>query len=109
MNNIEHQLITIPLTFETKNYTNVFKDKNNKTLQETIKSQRYKFLADRVIQNYSNELCTALGVFLLKLKNSGNEFYKEFLNKYGDLEYSTFYLTDKKTIQFKRRLFLLFK
>lgn len=109
MNKIGHQLITIPLTFETEKYTNIFKDKNNKTLKETIESSRYQSLAGRVTQNYSHELDTTLGVFLLKLKNSGDEFYKEFLNKYGDLEYSTFYLKDKEQHSLKGVYFYYLK
>jgi len=101
MNNIEHQLMTISLDFETKVYTDIFKDKNNKTLKETIQTAKYKPLADRVNQNYSQELNTNLGEFLLKLKNNGDEFYKEFLNKYGDLEYSIFSLANKEQYHLK--------
>jgi len=101
MNNIEHQLITIPLNFETKIYTDIFKDKNNKTLKETIQTSKYKLLADRVNQNYSQELNTNLGDFLLKLKNDGDNFYKEFLNKYGDLQYSIFSLANKEQYNLK--------
>lgn len=92
MNEIQQQLIEIPLQFETQIYTNVFKDKNNATLKETIDSPRYVSLQTRVLHNYSQELNTKLGDFLLKLKGDADEFYKEFLNKYGDLEYSTFFL-----------------
>ena len=95
MNAIEHQLIEIPLKFETQIYTNIFKDKNNTTLKETIESPRYKSLNNTVLQNYYQELDTSLGDFLIKLKNKNDSFYKKFLNKYGDLEYSAFYLADK--------------
>ena len=95
MNNIEYQLIEIPLVIESKIYTNVFKDKNNATLKETIESPRYKSLQNIVLQNYLQELDTKLGDFLMKLKNNNDNFYKEFLNKYGDLEYSTFYLANQ--------------
>jgi len=101
MNNIEHQLITISLNFEADKYSNIFKDKNNKTLKETIQASKYKPLADRVNQNYPQELNTNLGKFLLKLKNDGDEFYKEFLNKYGDLEYSIFSLTNQNQYSLK--------
>ena len=96
MNNIKHQLIEISLNFETRIYSNIFKDKNNKTLQATIETSKYKSLADKVYQNYSQELNTNLGEFLLKLKNTGDELYREFLNKYGDLEYSIFFLAKQE-------------
>ena len=95
MNIIEHQLIEIPLIFESKIFTDVFQDKNNATLKETIESSRYKSLQSVVLQNYLQDLDTKLGCFLMKLKNNNDNFYKEFLNKYGDLEYSTFYLTNQ--------------
>jgi len=96
MNSIEHQLIEIPLHFESQIYSDIFKDKNNTTLKKTIESSRYKSLQNTVLQNYAQELDTNLGDFLIKLKNSNDDFYKEFLNKYGDLEYSTFYLADRE-------------
>ena len=101
MNNIEDQLITIHLEFKSQIYTNVFKDKNNATVKETIDSPRYKSLQKIVLQNYPQEINTRLGDFLMKLKNNNDEFYKEFLNKYGDLEYSTFYLANKDQYNLK--------
>ena len=101
MNNIKHQLIEISLNFETRIYSNIFKDKNNKTLQATIETSKYKSLADKVYQNYSQELNTNLGEFLLKLKNTGDELYREFLNKYGDLEYSIFFLAKQEQYNLK--------
>jgi len=101
MHNIEHLLIKIPLKFESKIYTNVFKDKNNSTLQETIKSPRYKSLITTVFKKYSQDLDTNLGDFLIKLKKRGDSFYKKFLNKYGDLEYSTFYLANEEQYDLK--------
>ncbi|MCX6075849.1 MAG: hypothetical protein NTW78_03080 [Campylobacterales bacterium] len=96
MKEIEKQLIEIPLAFQAGKYENVFQDKNNKTLHETISSQKYKFLESKVRQIYTQDLDSKLGDFLLKLKVAGDEFYKEFLNKYGDLEYSIFSLQDTK-------------
>ena len=101
MDNIEHSLIDISLHFENQIYTDVFKDKNNKTLKETIETSTYRSLVKIVSQNYFQELDTSLGDFLLKLKNNGDEFYKEFLNKYGDLEYSIFLLENKEQYHLK--------
>ena len=101
MNEIQKKLIEIPLEFESQIYTNVFKDKNNATVKETIDSPRYKSLQKTVLQNYPQEINTRLGDFLMKLKNNNDDFYKEFLNKYGDLEYSTFYLANKDQYNLK--------
>lgn len=96
MNSLEDLMIEIPLHFEPKTYTNIFKNKNNSTLKETIESPRYEFLSSMVIQHYYHHLDAKIGDFLIALKESGDNFYKEFLNKYGDLEYSTFYLHNKE-------------
>ncbi len=96
MNEIEAELIEIPLHFETQTHIDVFKSKNNKTLKETMQSKRYDSLAERITKNYFQDLDTNLGDFLFQLKNAGDEFYKKFLNKYGDLEYSLFSLKNEK-------------
>jgi hypothetical protein len=101
MNNIEHLLVDIPLNFEKQVYADIFKDKNNKTLKETLETSKYKPLTDKVNQNYPQELNTNLGEFLKKLKKDGDAFYKEFLNKYGDLEYSIFSLANKEQYNLK--------
>jgi hypothetical protein len=71
-------------------YKDVFMNKNNKTLQETIEHSRYKCLKNEVLNKYSAHLNERLGVFLKYLKNNNNVFYRRFLNKYGDCEYSKF-------------------
>jgi len=58
-------------------------------------------LKDNVEECYSDELDKPLGCFLLKLKKRGHPFYKKFLNKYGDLEYSQFRITDKNYLKSK--------
>lgn len=93
---IESQLIELPLYFEPQKYVDIFKSKNNKTLKETINSKKYTFLAQSIMEKYPQDLDMNLGDFLLQLKNSGDDFYKKFLNKYGDLEYSIFSLKDEK-------------
>ena len=101
MNEMVHLLIDIPLHFENQVYADVFKDKNNSTLKETIESSRYKSLYYTVLQKYPHELETNLGDFLIHLKNTGDAFYKEFLNKYGDLEYSIFSLANRDQYNLK--------
>ena len=94
MNEIKQRLITIPLHIESLRYVDVFKDKNNKTLEETLESSKYKKFTTIIQSSYAKELATPLGEFLYKLKQENDMFYKKFLNKYGDLEYSRFSLSD---------------
>ena len=64
----------VELFFNHKIYKNVFADKNNKTLFETINSTRYKKFNSEIINNYPKFLDWPLGQFILKLKNEGNNF-----------------------------------
>jgi hypothetical protein len=80
------------LKFSDGKYINIFSKKNNKTLAETIRSKRYSFLKEVAEEKYNNYLDYGLGVFLLELKNRQDEFYKKFLNKYGDEIYIKFEL-----------------
>jgi len=85
----------VALSFKSKTYNNVFANKNNKTLIETIKSKRYQKFKDIVRTKYPNYFYWELGKFLLKLKNEQDNFYLNFLNKYGDGTYSNFLIKDK--------------
>ena len=87
---------SIPLIFEKETYENVFARKNNKSVAETLDHQRYSKLAQRTQEIYADSLDQPLGFFLLSLKRSNDDFYKQFLNRYGDLEYSRFYLADSR-------------
>lgn len=84
----------IPLTFEKETHTNVFAKKNNKSVAETLDHRRYSKLAQRTQDVYSDFLDQPLGSFLLSLKELNDDFYRRFLNRYGDLEYSQFYIAD---------------
>jgi hypothetical protein len=95
MENIEYNLFQINLNFQNELYTDLFKFKNNKTLRETLKSSRYQSFENEVLDKYSQHLDKKLGEFLFMLKSNNDEFYKKFLNKYGDLEYSTFFIANQ--------------
>jgi len=99
MHNIQQNLLEISLSFEDETYGNVFQCKNNKSIEETLQSARYQKLQAYTEENYNASLSKMLGDFLYKLKNENDMFYKEFLNNYGDLEYSRFMLAD--TTQYK--------
>jgi hypothetical protein len=84
------------LYFEPDVYKNVFAEKNNKTLHETIDAKRYSHLKKYVYRNYKNQLNIPLGLFLKQLKDNDDLFYKEFLNDHGDAVYSKFRIIDRK-------------
>ena len=84
------------LRFIESGITNVFRKKCNKTVRQTIQHRRYQSLAFDCQTRYGAELEKPLGEFLYDLKLNGDNFYRRFLNKYGDLEYCHFRLSDAK-------------
>jgi hypothetical protein len=95
------QFKKIELKLKDGYFQNVFADKNNKTLSETLGHRRYNKLYTIGSENYSEFLDRGLGEFLLALKENKDDNYKLFLNKYGDLEYSMFYIDDTSVIDKK--------
>jgi len=98
------QFRKVELKIEGGFFQNVFADKNNKTLSETLEHRRYKKLQTIVSKQYSRFLDHGLGEFLLKLKENKDDNYMLFLNNYGDLEYSMFFIDDMETMN-KRGLY----
>jgi hypothetical protein len=86
--------IQLPITFEPERYINIFAKKNNKTLSQTLEHQRYAKLKPAATEKYSGYLDQPLGKALFEMKQAGDQFYRQFLNKYGDLEYSKFFISD---------------
>jgi len=84
----------VPLQFTGDDYSDVFGRKNNKTLGETLEHSRYSSLNEKIIPKFATCLNYPLGKFLLALKQQGDETYRLFLNRYGDLTYSTFSVED---------------
>ncbi len=95
-NDIRLKFERIELQFEGVIYTDVFGGKNNKTLNETLEHPRYSKLLSFVSPHYESRLDTPLGEFLLQLKCEGDPFYRQFLNKYGDLSYSNFVISSEQ-------------
>jgi len=93
------------LSYGQETYTNVFANKNNKTLVETLLHKKYQSLNKDVNRSYKTHLNLPLGEFLLDLKLKGDDFYKKFLNKNGDKTYSIFTL-DNTTILNKKGIYL---
>jgi len=86
----------VTLYFDADGLENVFADKNNKTLRQTLAHRRYKKYEAVVVANYLEYLEWPLGKFLLHLKSSGDNFYLKFLNKYGDKRYCQFCIEDER-------------
>lgn len=80
----------LSLRFEGSTYSDAFAQKNNKTLEQTLAHRRYAHLADDFRPHYPSSLAMRLGAFLYALKRDSDESYRRFLNRYGDLTYSTF-------------------
>ncbi len=82
----------IELHFSGDVQTNLFGNKNNKTVLQTLNHHRYKKLEKETLSGYSDKLGEPLGCFLLSLKLENNDFYLRFLNRYGDQLYEKFLL-----------------
>lgn len=91
----------IELSFKESDLSNIFRNKSNKTLQETILTNKYKHLKLEIEENYKTFLDLPIGEFLYQLKSSNNTFYLKFLNPYGDLTYSNFCLKNKEDYDLK--------
>jgi len=91
----EYQFHSVPLSFQKGVFSDLFGKKNNKTVRETLAHPKYASLRDATEAAYPSRLREPLGSFLLDLKQNGDDFYRRFLNPYGDLEYSIFQITDK--------------
>jgi hypothetical protein len=89
---LEFKIIT--LSFEKKNIQNIFFDKKNKTLKETFEHHRYLRLQTLLSVKYRKQLDQQLGDFLKSLKESKDENYLCFLNKYGDNKFCEFKISD---------------
>ena len=101
VSNAIYRFVRAELRFGTERYRDVFSRKNNKTLRETLRHPRYGSLAETAQQEYSANLDEPLGIFLLKLKNDHDDFYKQFLNKYGDAEFSNFSIAERQFFDVK--------
>lgn len=95
----------VNIVFEYFNKKNMFYGLNNKTLAQTVESKRYSKYKEKVQENYFDYKQHSIGEFLFELKNNGDEFYKNFLNKYGDLSYCKFKMTDG-TVMDKKGLYI---
>ena len=92
------------LRFIDHGMTDVFGQKNNKTVEQTLAHKRYAKLSDVIARQFSGSMHEPLGEFLLKLKRSGNSIYKRFLNPYGDDVYCRFRM-ERDPLSWKKGLY----
>jgi hypothetical protein len=91
----------VPLVFREGLDQNVFAQKNDKTVRETLSSPKYIKFSQQILRNYSSSLGKSLGEFLFQLKNEGNPLYKKFLNPHGDTRYCVFSINDQNYLNAK--------
>lgn len=82
--------VNVPLTFIAHGLTDVFANKNNKSVQETLAHPRYKSLLETISRQYPAAMDKPLGVFLAGLKSGGDVLNRRFLNAHGDKTYCQF-------------------
>jgi hypothetical protein len=63
-------------------------------LEEVLLDPAFGHLRDPVLAKYSRYLPLPIGLFLSQLKERHDQFYREFLNPYGDEKYGTFRTED---------------
>lgn len=80
----------VRLTFVAHGLVDVFAQKNNKSVRETLEHKRYSKLGALIHEDLRSQLDRPLGDFLADLKASDNPLYKRFLNPYGDGIYCRF-------------------
>ncbi|MCE5193733.1 hypothetical protein LLF88_07380 [bacterium] len=82
--------IAVPMSFGRCDIDNVFAEKNNKTLAETLSGRRYTKLSEEIRCHYPGSLDDRLGRFLQRLKMGNDSLYLRFLNQDGDSTFCDF-------------------
>jgi hypothetical protein len=93
--------VSIPIILHQNGIVDLFAQKNNKTLAETLSSKRYTNLSKEVFCHYPNYLNDTLGTFLYSLKLNGDKFYLRFLNEHGDNVFCDFSITSTSLSRLK--------
>jgi hypothetical protein len=95
------EFIEVPMRFNRHGIVNLFTEKNNKTVAETLSSARYSALSEEVQRRYATFLDDRLGEFLYGLKLHSDSFYLRFLNRHGDGVFCDFSI--EKTVLTKKK------
>lgn len=80
----------IELDVLEKGIENTFAKFDKMTLAELLQQKKYEHLKDDTEVHYSYLLNKPAGEALIELKEEGNLYYKQFLNNYGDLNFTRF-------------------
>jgi hypothetical protein len=95
--NRDWNFIEVPLILHQNNMTNLFAQKNNKSVAETLATRTYSKLSGEVKEKYPEFLSYKLGEFLFHLKKQHDLLYLQFLNQYGDETYCKFSISPALT------------
>jgi hypothetical protein len=95
----EVEFDNVPLQFEQGDFTSTFSAKNNKTVYETLLHHRYAKLRAETTNRYPNYLGWPVGKFLEHLKQLGDDYYLRYLNRYGDLTFCRFTITEPRFLK----------
>lgn len=98
---IESNFKRINIRFEYFNKEDLFASLRNKTVRETIERPKYAQFADEILRSYQVYKNYSLGDFLHHLKGDNDQFYKKFLNPYGDEKYCKFKIIDETVLNQK--------
>lgn len=80
---------------------------DKKTIRELLQHQRYQYLREKVYSEYKEILDLPAGTALYHLKLNNDSFYKEFLNRYGDLVYCHFNVKGNESLLNKKGVYLI--
>jgi hypothetical protein len=86
----DKKFIEVKLEFESIDIKNTFSRFDAHTLREILIKDKYIKLKDECYQEYKEYMDMKLGLFLIRLKQDNNLFYKKFLNPYGDQHFCKF-------------------
>lgn len=82
---------------------------DKKTIRELLQHRRYEHLKEKVIKEYTELLDVPAGIAIYQMKKNHDPFYKEFLNKYGDLTYCQFIVKGNDSLLSKKGVYLVIK
>lgn len=103
----EYSFQKVELEIIKSNISNTFANFDKKTMRELIEHRRYSSVKVVVENEYQELLDESVGKALLQLKNEKDSFYKEFLNNYGDLNYTQFVVKGNDSVLSKKGIYTI--
>lgn len=86
---------------------NTFAKFDKMTLSQLLTKKKYTHLAEQTEQYFHKLLTLPAGKALMAMKMSGNTFYKQFLNNYGDLIYSKICISGQEKLLQKKGVYTI--